>query len=98
MPKSVTSYVSQPNLILAALRLYFNEFTESSPKEVISLHILSPNRGPYDYQGVKRATAAIMTDERKEIVQESAEEFKLDGLWSEDWNAGGQGKEIEIQD
>jgi hypothetical protein len=39
-----------------------------------------------------------MTDERKEIVQESAEEFQLDGLWGEDWNAGGQGEEIEIQD
>ena len=41
-----------------------------------------PNRGPCDYQGVKPATAAIMTD-RKEIVKESAEEFKLDGQWGE---------------
>jgi len=57
-----------------------------------------PNRGPCDYQGVKPATATIMTDDRKEIVRESAEEFKLDGLWGEDQNAGGQGKEIRIHD
>jgi len=31
-----------------------------------------------------------MTDDRKEIVQESADEFKLDELWGEDWNAGEQ--------
>jgi len=42
-----------------------------------------PNRGPYNYQGIKTATAAIMTDDRKEMVKESAEEFKLDGLWGE---------------
>jgi len=57
-----------------------------------------PNRGPYDYQSVKPATAAIMTDDRKGVVQESAEEFKLDGLWGEDWNAGEQAVEMEIQD
>jgi len=39
-----------------------------------------------------------MTDDRKEIVKESAEEFKLEGLWGEDWNAGGQGEVMEIQD
>jgi len=54
--------------------------------------------GPYDYQGVKPATAAIINDDRKEIVKELAQEFKLDGLWGEDQNEGGQGEEIEIQD
>ncbi|PUU78766.1 hypothetical protein B9Z19DRAFT_1126128 [Tuber borchii] len=36
-----------------------------------------PNCGPYDYQGIKPATAVIMTDDRKEIVNE---EFELYGL------------------
>jgi len=38
----------------------------------------------------------MMTDERKEIVRGAAEEFGMDGLWGEDQNAGGQGKEIGI--
>ncbi|KAG0643665.1 P-loop containing nucleoside triphosphate hydrolase protein [Tuber brumale] len=49
-------------------------------------------------QGVKPTTAAITTDDRKEIVKEWAEEFKLDGLWGVDWNEGGQGEEVEMQD
>jgi len=49
-------------------------------------------------QGVKPATAAITTDDRKEIVKEWAEEFKLDGLWGEDWSEGGEGEEVEMQD
>jgi len=49
-------------------------------------------------QGVKPATVAITTDDQKEIVKEWAEEFKLDGLWGEDWNEEGQGEEMEIQD
>ncbi|CUS10105.1 unnamed protein product [Tuber aestivum] len=53
---------------------------------------------PDNYQGVKPATAAIMIDDRKEIVKESTEAFKLDGLRGEDWNAGGQGEEMEIED
>jgi len=39
-----------------------------------------------------------MIDDRNGVVKESTEEFKLDGLWGEDWNAGGQGEEIEIED
>ncbi|RPB01093.1 P-loop containing nucleoside triphosphate hydrolase protein [Choiromyces venosus 120613-1] len=49
-------------------------------------------------QGVKPTTAAITTDDQKEIVKEWAEEFKLDGLWGEDWNEGGQGEEMEMQE
>jgi len=57
-----------------------------------------PNCGSYDYKGVKPAAAAIIIDDWKEILKESAEEFKLDGLWGEDWNAGGQGEEMEMED
>ncbi|PWW72727.1 P-loop containing nucleoside triphosphate hydrolase protein [Tuber magnatum] len=48
-------------------------------------------------QGVKPTTTAITTDDRKEIVKEWAEEFKLDGLWGEDWSEGGQGEGMEMQ-
>jgi len=66
--------------------------------EAVAGWVNPTNRGPYDYQGVKPATAAIINDDRKEIVKELAQEFKLDGLWGEDQNEGGQGEEIEIQD
>jgi len=39
-----------------------------------------------------------MTDNRKEMVKESAEVFKLDGLCGEDWNAGREVKEMEMED
>ena len=42
-----------------------------------------PNRCPYCHQSVKPDTAAVMTDDWKEIVKESAKEFELDGLLGE---------------
>jgi nuclear GTP-binding protein len=46
-------------------------------------------------QGVKSTIAPPTADDQKEIVKEWAEEFKLDGLWGDDW-LNGQG-DVEMR-